>query len=185
MSQVLTQKVRIHSVDMLRGMVMVIMALDHMRDYSSYYHFSPEDLSQTTIPLFFFTRWVTHFCAPVFMFVAGVGSGLGEINGKSKKELSHFLWTRGLWLVLLELTVIKLGWTFNFTDKTIILQVIWAIGMAMISLAALIYIPKKWLLVFGLVIVFGHNLLDSVSPESFGKFCSTVENATCRTVYFQ
>jgi uncharacterized membrane protein len=169
MSQVLTQKVRIHSVDMLRGMVMVIMALDHMRDYSSYYHFSPEDLSQTTIPLFF-TRWVTHFCAPVFMFVAGVGSGLGEINGKSKKELSHFLWTRGLWLVLLELTVIKLGWTFNFTDKTIILQVIWAIGMAMISLAALIYIPKKWLLVFGLVIVFGHNLLDSVSPESFGKF---------------
>ncbi len=169
MSQVLTQKVRIHSVDMLRGMVMVIMALDHMRDYTTYYHFNPEDLSQTTIPLFF-TRWVTHFCAPVFMFLAGVGSGLGEINGKTKKELSYFLWTRGLWLVLLELTVIKLGWTFNFTDKTIIFQVIWAIGMAMISLAALIYVPKKWLLVFGLVIVFGHNLLDGISPESFGIF---------------
>lgn len=169
MNQPTVKKERILSVDMLRGMVMIIMALDHMRDYTSYYHFSPEDLSQTTIPLFI-TRWVTHFCAPVFMFVAGVGSGLGEINGKSKKQLSHFLWTRGLWLVLLEFTVVKLGWTFNFTDKTIYLIVIWALGMCMISLAAMIYIPKKWLLVGGLFMVFGHNLLDNVHPEAFGVF---------------
>jgi uncharacterized membrane protein len=169
MNQPLVKKERILSVDMLRGLVMIIMALDHVRDYSSYYHFNPADLSQTTLPLFF-TRWVTHFCAPVFMFVAGVGSGLGEINGKTKKQLSHFLWTRGLWLVLLEFTVIKFGWTFNFTDKTIIMQVIWAIGMAMISLAVLIYIPKKWLIIFGLVMVFGHNLLDDIKPESFGIF---------------
>lgn len=168
MSQPLVEKERILSVDMLRGLVMIVMALDHMRDYTSYYHFSPEDLSQTTIPLFI-TRWVTHFCAPVFMFVAGVGTGLGEINGKSKKQLSHFLWTRGLWLVLLELTVVKLGWTFNFTNHTIYLLVIWALGMSMITLAALIYIPKKWLLIFGLIMVFGHNLLDGVNPESFGS----------------
>ncbi|MCK5277949.1 MAG: DUF1624 domain-containing protein [Cyclobacteriaceae bacterium] len=167
MNQPLTKKERILSVDMLRGMVIIIMALDHMRDYTTYYHFNPEDLSQTTIPLFI-TRWVTHFCAPVFMFVAGVGSGLGEINGKSKKQLSHFLWTRGLWLVLLEFTVIKFGWTFNFTDKTIFLIVIWALGMCMISLAVLIYVPKKWLLIFGLIMVFGHNLLDNILPEAFG-----------------
>jgi uncharacterized membrane protein len=106
MSQLAFKKERILSVDMLRGMVMIVMALDHIRDYTSVYHFAPTDLTQTTIPLFI-TRWVTHFCAPVFMFVAGVGVGLGEINGKSKKELSYFLWTRGLWLVLLELTVVN------------------------------------------------------------------------------
>lgn len=169
MSQTLAKKERIHSVDMLRGMVIIIMALDHMRDYTTLYHFSPEDLSQTTVPLFF-TRWVTHFCAPVFMFVAGVGSGLGEIHGKTKKQLTHFLWTRGLWLVLLEFTVIKLGWTFNFTDRTIYLIVIWALGMSMLSLAVLIYVPKKWLLAMGLIMIFGHNLLDGISPESFGIF---------------
>jgi uncharacterized membrane protein len=153
---------------MLRGLVMVIMALDHIRDYTSMYHFDPADLTQTTIPLFI-TRWVTHFCAPVFMFVAGVGTGLGEINGKSKKQLSHFLWTRGLWLVLLELTVVKLGWTFNFSNHTIYLLVIWALGMSMITLAALIYVPKKWLLFFGLIMLFGHNLLDGIDPETFGS----------------
>jgi uncharacterized membrane protein len=169
MNQPLPGKVRLQSVDMLRGLVMIIMALDHMRDYTSMYHFNPADLSQTTLPIFF-TRWVTHFCAPVFMFVAGVGSGLGEINGKSKKELSHFLWTRGLWLVLLELTVVKLGWTFNFTETTIYLLVIWALGMSMITLAALIYVPKKLLLIFGLLMVFGHNLLDNFNPESLGAW---------------
>ncbi len=169
MNQPLPGKVRLQSVDMLRGLVMIIMALDHMRDYTTMYHFDPADLSQTSIPIFF-TRWVTHFCAPVFMFVAGVGSGLGEINGKSKKELAHFLWTRGLWLVLLELTVVKLAWTFNFTESTIYLLVIWALGMSMITLAALIYVPKKWLLIFGLVMVFGHNLLDNINPESFGAW---------------
>jgi len=169
MSQSLIKKERILSVDMLRGLVMIVMALDHIRDYTSYYHFSPEDLSQTTIPLFI-TRWVTHFCAPVFMFVAGVGTGLGQINGKSKKQLSHFLWTRGLWLVFLEFTVIKLGWEFNFMDTSFSLIVIWALGICMIVLAALIYIPKKWLLIGGLVMVFGHNLLDTIQVESLGYF---------------
>lgn len=169
MSQSLLKKERILSVDMLRGLVMIVMALDHVRDYTSYYHFSPEDLSQTTIPLFI-TRWVTHFCAPVFMFVAGVGTGLGQINGKSKKQLSHFLWTRGLWLVFLEFTVIKLGWEFNFMDTSFSLIVIWALGICMIVLAGLIYIPKKWLLIGGLVMVFGHNVLDAIPAETFGDF---------------
>ena len=169
MIQSFSRKERILSVDMLRGMVMIVMALDHIRDYTTYYHFSPTDMEQTNIPLFI-TRWLTHFCAPVFMFLAGVGSGLGEINGKTKKQLSHFLWTRGLWLILLEFTVVKLGWTFNFTDKTIYFLVIWALGVCMVALATLIYIPKKWLLVFGLVLVFGHNLLDGIDAASFGYF---------------
>lgn len=167
MNQLRPAKVRLQSVDMLRGLVMIIMALDHIRDYTTMYHFNPEDLSQTTFPLFM-TRWVTHFCAPVFMFLAGVGAGLGEINGKTKKQLSHFLWTRGLWLILLEFTVVRLGWTFNFTNTTVFLQVIWALGMSMLSLAALIYVPKRWLLIFGLILVFGHNLLDGIAPETFG-----------------
>lgn len=169
MNQLLIKKERILSVDMLRGLVMIVMALDHIRDYTTFYHFDPTDLTQTTIPLFI-TRWVTHFCAPVFMFVAGVGAGLGELNGKSKKQLSHFLWTRGLWLILLEFTVVKLGWTFNFTDKTIYVLVIWALGICMVSLAVLIYVPKRVLLFFGLLMVFGHNLLDGVDPSTLGKF---------------
>jgi len=167
MNQPLAVKERITAVDMLRGLVMIVMALDHIRDYTTYYHFAPEDLAQTTIPLFI-TRWVTHFCAPVFMFVAGVGSGLGEVNGKSKKQLSHFLWTRGVWLVLIEFTVVKLGWTFNFTDRTIYFLVIWALGICMIALAALIYVPKRWLLGLGIAMVLGHNVLDGILPSSLG-----------------
>ncbi|MDZ7605051.1 MAG: heparan-alpha-glucosaminide N-acetyltransferase domain-containing protein [Cyclobacteriaceae bacterium] len=117
--------------------------MDHVRDFTTIISFQCRRFTHKQRYHYSFTRWVTHFCAPVFMFVAGVGSGLGEINGKSKKELSHFLWTRGLWLVLLELTVVKLAWTFNFTDKTIYFLVIWALGMSMITLAVLIYVPKK------------------------------------------
>jgi len=165
------KKERILSVDMLRGWVMIVMALDHIRDYSSMYHFDPEDLTQTNVPLFF-TRWITHFCAPVFMFVAGVGTGLGEINGKTKKELSHFLWTRGLWLILLEFTVIRFGWYFNMDYSNLFLLVIWALGICMIFLALFIYLPKKVVLIGGLILVFGHNLLDPIQPESLGSFGS-------------
>ncbi len=161
------KKVRILSVDMLRGWVMIVMALDHIRDYTSMYHFNPEDLSQSNVTLFF-TRWVTHFCAPVFMFVAGTGTGLGAINGKTKKQLSHFLWTRGLWLILLEFSVIRLGWDFNLRESNIILIVIWALGVSMLALAAMIYLPKKWILGIGLIMVFGHNILDDIQPEQMG-----------------
>ena len=165
------QKERIISVDILRGLVMVIMALDHMRDYSTMYHFNPEDLTQTTIPLFF-TRWITHFCAPVFMFVAGVGTGLGEIAGKSKKELSHFLWTRGVWLIILEFTIIRFAWFFDVNYYLLPLLVIWALGICMIFLAAIIYLPKKVILSIGLIMIFGHNILDQFHAGDMGIFSS-------------
>ena len=133
------------------------------------YHFDPEDLSQTDVPLFL-TRWVTHFCAPVFMFVAGIGTGLGEINGKTKKQISHFLWTRGLWLILLEFTVIRFAWYFNFDYSNLFFLVIWALGICMIFLAIFIYLPKKVILIGGLIMVFGHNLLDGIQSDSLGWF---------------
>src|SRR5713226_4787152 len=107
---------RIQSVDILRGLVMIVMALDHVRDFfhSGAEHFNPADLTQTT-PILFFTRWITHFCAPTFMFLAGTGAYLQARRGKSRSEVARFLLTRGLWLVFLEFTwVLCLGWRMNF-----------------------------------------------------------------------
>ena len=136
---------RIDSIDLLRGIVMVIMMLDHTRDFvhNAALQFDPTDLSRTNIALFL-TRWITHFCAPVFVFLAGTGAYLQLARGKSKAELSRFLVTRGLWLIFLELTVVKLGVFFNSDIRFLgFLQVIWVIGMSMIVLAALIYLPKS------------------------------------------
>src|SRR6185503_10184355 len=133
---------RIDSIDLLRGIVMVIMMLDHTRDFvhQGIFFFDPTDLSKTT-PTVFFTRWITHFCAPVFVFLAGTGAYLQLSRGKSKKELSKFLFTRGLWLIFLELTVVKVGMWFNFDYRLFgALQVIWVIGVSMIVLAALIHL---------------------------------------------
>lgn len=159
---------RLDSVDLLRGVVMIVMALDHTRDFFSDAHFEPTDLAQTS-PALFMTRWITHFCAPVFMLLAGTSAYLSLGRGRSKAALSHFLFTRGLWLVLLELTVVKLGWNnymFNLHDMG--LQVIWALGWSMVALAALIHLPMRALVAFGVVMVCGHNLLDGVAPETFG-----------------
>ncbi len=159
---------RLDSLDLLRGIIMVIMALDHTRDYVSAYHFQPEDLSRSTGALFL-TRWITHFCAPVFMFLAGTGAFLSLTRGKTKGELSRFLLTRGLWLVLLEVTVSKFGWEmFAFQLNSILLIVIWALGMSMIILAGLIHIPVRALALFSAVVIAGHNFLDGVKPEAFG-----------------
>src|SRR6188768_3178520 len=107
---------RVQSVDVLRGIVMVIMALDHIRDFLHYDSqlFSPEDLTKTSAALFF-TRWITHFCAPVFVFLAGTGSYLATRRGMSHAAVSRFLVTRGLWLVVVEVTFVAFGAKFNFS----------------------------------------------------------------------
>jgi uncharacterized membrane protein len=153
---------RITSIDLLRGLVMIIMALDHVRDYfhAGAFMFNPLDLEKTDGALFF-TRWITHFCAPVFMFLAGT-SAFFVGQKKSKKELSLFLLKRGIWLILLELTLINFGWNFDISFTNIYLIVIWALGISMIVLAGLIYLPNKLILLIGIIVVAGHNLLDNI-----------------------
>jgi len=157
----ITQK-RIESIDLLRGIVMIIMAVDHVRDYfhGSAFLFNPEDLNHTNIILFF-TRWITHFCAPVFVFLAGISAYLYGAQ-KTKKELSFFLFTRGLWLVFAELFILSLFRTFNPSFHFLNLQVIWVIGLSMIALSAMIYMTRTLVLVTGILLIACHNLLDNV-----------------------
>src|SRR5436190_16025973 len=164
-------RTRVDSVDLLRGLVMVIMALDHTRDFfSKDLSFDPTDLSRT-YPALFLTRWFTHYCAPVFMFLAGTGAFLSTTRGKSKKELSWFLLTRGLWLVVLELTWVRcFGWLFNFDYHFSMGIVIWAIGWSMVALAGLVFLPVRWITTFGVLMIASHNLFDQVKPESFGAY---------------
>ena len=141
---------------------MVIMMLDHTRDFvhSGALLFDPTDLSKTTTAVFL-TRWITHFCAPVFVFLAGTGAYLQLARGKSKRELSWFLFTRGLWLIVLEFTLVRLGATFSFDYRFLgMMQVIWVIGASMIILAGLIHLPLKLVAAFGLGTIALHNLLD-------------------------
>ena len=156
---------RIESIDILRGLVMVIMALDHAR---SYFHYGalfgdPTDL-QTTTPFLFLTRFITHYCAPVFVFLAGTSAVLYG-RKKTKNELSRFLFTRGIWLIFLEVIVNNLIWTFDFSYSLNIFQVIWAIGLSMVFLAFIIYLPKTLSLIIGILIVAGHNLLDGMVTQ--------------------
>ncbi|HYC84391.1 MAG TPA: heparan-alpha-glucosaminide N-acetyltransferase domain-containing protein, partial [Chryseosolibacter sp.] len=163
---VLTEKPRISSIDMLRGIVMVIMALDHSRDF---YHLgaltSDPTNMQTTTPVLFFTRWITHFCAPAFVFLAGTSIHISA-QRKSKKDLSMFLLTRGLWLIVLEAVVVRFGLFFNFYYDLTVFQVIWAIGAAMVCMAALIHLTDNWILGIGLFITFGHNATDGLRLET-------------------
>ena len=152
---------------------MVVMALDHTRDY---FHFGaihgadPLDFATTT-PAIFLTRWVTNFCAPVFSFLAGVGVFISASKGRPKGELSQFLVTRGLWLILLELTVVTwFGWNFAIDLKATFLGTLWALGTAMIFLAALIHLPLRAVAAVALTLIVGHNALDGVKPESWGAF---------------
>jgi uncharacterized membrane protein len=157
---------RIQSIDLLRGVAMIIMALDHCRDFLHYgvsIGQNPLDFSTTT-PFLFMTRWITHFCAPVFVFLSGTSIFLYSNKGKTKKEVAFFLFSRGLFLMLVEIFVIETLWDFNFT--IIYLQVIWAIGLSMVVLSVLQYLPYKILLLTGLIIVFGHNLLDTIRIET-------------------
>jgi uncharacterized membrane protein len=161
---------RLDSIDLLRGIVMVIMMLDHTRDFvhNAIFQFDATDLSRTNVAIFF-SRWITHFCAPVFVFLAGTGAFLQLARGKSKGQLSRFLITRGLWLIVLEVTVVKLGVSFNADIRFLgFLQVIWVIGVSMIVLAGLIYLPKIAIAAFGLLMIALHNLLDTTRVASWG-----------------
>ncbi|QBZ98046.1 DUF1624 domain-containing protein [Flavobacterium sangjuense] len=158
-------KQRIQSIDLLKGLVMVIMALDHVRDYFHYsaFFFDPTDPEQTSWPIFF-TRFITHFCAPAFSFLAGTSAFMIG-KRKSPAELSGFLFKRGLWLVFVEIIIISFAWKFDIQFRHVGLQTIWQLGVSMIVLAGLIHLPKKLILAFSLVIIFGHNLLDNIHFE--------------------
>jgi uncharacterized membrane protein len=170
---------RIQSIDILRGLVMVIMALDHVRDFffkanvaggGASLAMDPTNMATTT-PALFFTRWITHFCAPVFVFLAGTSIFLMG-KKKSKSELSLFLIKRGFWLVFVEVIIITFAWTFNPFFNLLILQVIWTFGISMILLGLLIRLPFWLIFALGFIIVFGHNLLDyeSINKNLKGGF---------------
>ena len=155
---------RVSSVDIVRGAIMVLMALDHVRDYVANQRFRPEDLSRASVALFA-TRWVTHFCAPGFSLLAGVGVGLYMSRGRSAAETSRFLVTRGLWLLVLELVVTPIGWQFGFHLIPAFALVLWALAWSMIVLAALIHLPRWLVAVLSIATIAGHNLLDRM-PRS-------------------
>jgi uncharacterized membrane protein len=159
---------RLQSIDVLRGTVMIIMAIDHVRDYfhSEAFLYSPTDLSRTTVPLFL-TRFITHYCAPVFIFLAGVSAYLYG-SKRSKKELSFFLFSRGVWLIAAELFIVTLFQTFNPHYPFFNLQVIWATGVCMVVLSAMIYLNKSIILTLALLLIAGHNLLDAVHVPGIG-----------------
>jgi len=144
---------------------MVVMALDHSRDFFSASGLNPRDLAD---PALFVTRWITHFCAPAFIFLAGVSAFLYGDRRRRTSEVSRYLFTRGLWLVLIEFTVVRFGWTFSFHFDHLVVQVIAAIGASMIALSALVYMPRWAIAAVGLVMIIGHNMFDGIKAEQFG-----------------
>ncbi|MEP6845433.1 MAG: heparan-alpha-glucosaminide N-acetyltransferase domain-containing protein [Panacibacter sp.] len=170
--QITHPKQRIHSIDILRGLVMIIMALDHTRDF-----FHQPALTQdatalaTTTPVLFFTRWITHFCAPTFVFLSGISAYMAG-QRKTKKEQSSFLITRGLWLILIEITVMTFALTFNPLFNFIMLDVLWAIGFSMIILGLITRTSMSVIIIVGCLLFFGHNVFDYINlpQEGFGSF---------------
>ena len=155
---------RIVSIDVLRGLVMAVMALDHTRDFFGTSGFNPRDVMEPTL---FLTRWVTHFCAPTFIFLAGLSAFLYG-RGRSTEELSRFLLIRGLWLILIDLTLIKFGWRFEVDFYRLSAGVIFVIGASMVALAALIWLPRWAIAGVSLIMIAGHNLFDGVRAEELG-----------------
>src|SRR5215467_7734006 len=157
---------RVQAVDALRGAVIIIMAIDHVRDFISAaaMSFLPTDLSRTTTALFL-TRWITHICAPVFAFTAGIGAFLWLGKSRTRTALSRFLLTRGLWLIFLELTLLRyiLFLTIRLNNTLVILSVIWMLGLCMLVLSGLIHLPTRLLAILSLCVIAGHNLLDGVA----------------------
>jgi uncharacterized membrane protein len=158
-------RTRVESVDVVRGVIMILMALDHTRDFFGFPGQNPTDLASAT-PALFFTRWVTHFCAPVFFLLTGTGAYL-SLRRKSPGELSRFLLTRGIWLIFLEVVVVRcFAYQFNFDYRVTMLLVLWALGWAMITLSALVRLPAFVATAVGALMIVGHNLFDSVKSAS-------------------
>jgi len=159
---------RIEAVDVLRGIVMILMALDHTRDYFGDAAASPTNLATASTALFL-TRWITHFCAPVFFLLTGTGAALA-LRYRSREALSRFLWTRGLWLVVLEVTLMRALWQLNVDYRLTILNVLWALGWSMVVLAAVSRLPLGAVTAVGAGLVVLHDLADRVAPATFGAF---------------
>jgi uncharacterized membrane protein len=157
---------RIDSVDLLRGVIMILMALDHTRDYFGAAAVNPTDLATTT-PALFFTRWITHFCAPVFFLLTGTGAYLAR-RRRSTSDLSFHLITRGFWLIFVELVVMRFIWQFNVDYHVTMLTVLWALGWSMVVLGALVYLPTWSVAAFGVLLITLHNVTDPLSPQAFG-----------------
>lgn len=162
----LPEQARLASIDLLRGIVMVLMALDHTRDFFSV---AGLDIRDVNDPALFLTRWVTHVCAPVFVFLAGTSAFLHGARGRTPAHLSRFLFIRGLWLVLLEVTVVRFAWTFSVLPDFVMLQVLWVLGISMIVLAGLLHLPRPAVAAIGIGMIAAHNLLDAVRAEDFGQ----------------
>jgi uncharacterized membrane protein len=168
-------RVRLDSIDLLRGLVMVLMALDHTRDFFGTGGMNPRDVAD---PALFLTRWITHYCAPIFIFLAGLSASLYGIaredgrkrpdSGRSTGEVSRFLLTRGFWLILIEFTLVRLGWSFSLNLNFFVAQVIWVIGASMVALAGLVFLPRWAIAAVALTMIAGHNLLDGIRAEPRG-----------------
>lgn len=156
---------RLDSVDLLRGIVMVVMTLDHARAFFGTSGWDPAFTEADAAT--FLTRWITHFCAPVFVLLAGTGASLSVRRGKPKRELAYFLLTRGAWLAVLDLTLVSFAWFFR-VGAPLVSDVLWVIGLSMMVLALLIDLPVWFTAIFGLVLVTGHNALDGLHASAFG-----------------
>jgi uncharacterized membrane protein len=161
---------RLNSIDTLRGLVMIVMALDHTRDFFASGGFNPRDVTE---PALFLTRWVTHFCAPTFIFLAGISAylyGAQRHNNQARntRDVSRFLATRGIWLVLIEFTVVRFGWSFDLHFNYFVAQVIFAIGASMIAVAAFVHLPRSAIAAIGLAMIAGHNAFDGIKAEQLG-----------------
>ncbi|MGZ5029690.1 MAG: DUF1624 domain-containing protein [Methylobacter sp.] len=155
---------RLESIDLMRGLVMALMALDHPRDFFSNAQFDPTDLGQTNAALFL-TRWITHIVAPTFVLLAGTSAYVFSLRRNlTRRQLAWYLITRGLWLIVLEVTLVRFGWTFNWNYHYTFGGVIWALGWSMVSLAGLVFLPRWVILLLALVMIAGHNLFDAIQP---------------------
>ncbi|MGZ8194080.1 MAG: DUF1624 domain-containing protein [Methylosarcina sp.] len=156
---------RLESIDMLRGVVIVLMALDHTRHFFTSAMFSPTDLGQTSVA-YFLTRWITHLCAPTFIFLAGAGAFLvTRRRYLNPRQLAGYLVSRGIWLIILEMTLVRFGWTFNWDYRFLFGQVIWALGWSLLALAALVFFPRRATALLAVMIIAGHNVFDGIRSE--------------------